>query len=166
MSKTSVATMMAGVALLIPASIGLLISGVPTIFCPLPALTVLPAFLLSNWHLWKAAVAVPMLLFFAWHPGLFRGEANIPKRSYILLIIAILLSVADFVTSWNWGLQYQGSHHTYVVCAVNAGWMVFLALAFARGWKKQSSFRFSLFLHWTLFAWLAWYAFPYMGELP
>jgi hypothetical protein len=27
-------------------------------------------------------------------------------------------------------------------------------------------FRFSLFLHWTLFAWLAWCAFPYMGELP
>jgi hypothetical protein len=165
MSKTAVATMMAGVALLIPSSIGLLISGVPTILCPFPALTVIPAFLLSV-HLWKAAVAVPMLLFFVWHPGLFRGESDVPKRSYGLLVVAVLLSVADFVTSWKWGLQYQGSHHTYGVCAVNVGWVVFLTLAFARGRDKPSSFGFSLFLHWTLFAWLAWYAFPYMGELP
>jgi hypothetical protein len=162
MSKTAVATMMAGVALLIPASIGLLISGAPTILCPFPALTVIPAFLFSRY----LAVAAPMVLFFAWHPGLFRGEGIAPKRSYVLLIILILLSVVDFVTSWNWGLQYQGSHHTYGVCAVNVGWVVFLTLAFARGWKKPSSFGFSLFLHWTLFAWLAWYAFPYMGELP
>jgi hypothetical protein len=112
-------------------------------------------------------VAVPMLLFFAWHPGLLRGEARVPKRSYVLLIMAILLGIADFVTSWNWGLRYQGSHHTHAVCAVNVGWVVFLALAFARVWKKPtSSFGFSLLLHWTLFAGLAWYAFPYMGQLP
>lgn len=48
MSKATVETMSAGVALLIPASIGLLISGVPTILCPFPGLTVIPALLLSN----------------------------------------------------------------------------------------------------------------------
>jgi hypothetical protein len=157
---------MAGLGLLVPASMGLLVSGVPTILCPLPALTVIPAFLLSNLGLWKAAIVVPTLCFFAWNPGLFRGDAKVPKRSYALLIILILLGIADFVAEWNLGLRYRGSLFTHVVCAVNAIWAAFLALAFARSWKEPSSFRYNLFVHWMLFAWLAWYAFPYLGELP
>ncbi len=107
-----------------------------------------------------------MLCFFVWHPGLFRGESKVPRRSYVLLVVAILLSVAYFVTSWEWGLHYEGSRFTHVVCALNAAWVALLALAFARSWKETSSFRYSLFVHWMLFAWLAWYAFPYLGELP
>jgi hypothetical protein len=166
MSKSGVTTTIAGLSLLIPASVGLLVSGVPTILCPFPTLTVLPAFLLSDLGLWKAAIAVPTLCFFLWNPGLFRGEAKVPKRSYVLLIILILLGIADFVYGWKWGLQYQGSQFTHVVCAVNVIWAAFLAVAFARSWNESSSFRYSLFVHWMLFAWLAWYAFPYLGELP
>ena len=165
-SKSAFETGMAGVGLLVPASIGLLVSNVPTILCPFPTLTVLPAFLLSNLGFWKAAVAVPMLFFFAWHPALFRGETKIPRRSYALLIIAIVLTVVDFVADWNFALQYHGSQFTHAVCAVNVVWIAFLVFAFARSWKKPSSFRYSLFLQWMLFAWFAWYAFPYLGELP
>jgi hypothetical protein len=165
-SKNTIATIAAGLGLLIPASIGLLASDVPTILAPFPLLTVLPAFLLSGVGIYKVAVGVPMLLFFAWHPGLFRGHAKVPKRSYVLLIILILLAVADFAWGWNWGLQYQGSQYTHTVCAINFAWAVFLILAFARSWKKPPSFAYSLFLHWMLFAWLAWYAIPYLGELP
>ncbi len=165
-SKSAVATLIAGLGLLVPASLGLLLSNVPTILSPFPALTVMPAFLISDLHLWKLAVVVPMLLFFLWHPGLLRGEPKIPKRSYALLLTAILLSVADFISSWNWGLHYQGPQYLHVVCAVNVAWVVFLAFSFIRAWKNPSTFKSSLFLHWMLFAWLAWYAFPYMGELP
>jgi hypothetical protein len=166
MSKSGVATMMAGLGLLVPASAGLIACNVPTMLCPFPALTVLPAFLLSGRYFFRAAVAIPMLLFFVWHPGLFRGEAIVPKRSYVLLAIAIVLSVVYFVVSWTWGLQYQGPQYAHVVCAVNVAWVAFLLLAFARSWKVPRSFGFNLFLHWMLFAWLAWYAFPYLGELP
>ena len=121
----------------------------------------MPAFLFG-----KVAVVVPMLFFFVWHPGLFRGEPKIPKRSYVLLLVAIFLGIADFVTSWNWGLHYQGPRHTYVVCAVNVVWAVFLTIFFIRAWRNPFTFKSSLFLHWMLFAWLAWYAFPYLGELP
>ena len=165
-SKSAVATLISGLGLLVPASMGLLVSNVPTILCPFPAMTVLPAFLISDRHLWKVAVVVPMLFFFVWNPGLLRGEPKIPKRSYSLLLIAILLSIADFVTSWNSGLHYQGPRYTHVVCAVNVVWAVFLAFCFLRAWKNPSTFKSSLFLHWMLFAWLAWYAFPYLGELP
>jgi len=164
--RSALATIIAGLGLLIPASIGLLLTGVPTILSPFPALTVLPAFLISDLHLWKAAVVVPMLLFFVWHPGLLRGEPEIPKRSYVLLLIAILLGVADFATSWNWGVHDQGPQYTHAVCAVNVAWAVFLVFSFIRAWKNPSTFKSSLFLLWMLFAWLAWYAFPYMGELP
>lgn len=140
-------------------------SGVPTTFYPLPALAVLPTLLLAPLGLWKAAAAVPTVLFFIWNPGLFRGEAKVPKRSYVLLAIAIVLTIVDFVVGWRWGLQYQGAKYTYVVCAINVGWITFLSLAFVRGWRK-TSFGHSLFLHLMLFVWLAWYAFPYLGELP
>jgi hypothetical protein len=165
-SKSAVLTLATSLGLLIPASIGLLVSGVPTILCPFPILTILPAFLLSAAHSEKAAVVVPTLLFFAWHPGLFRREAIVPKRSYALFIAATILSVVYFVESWKSGLEYQGSRFTHAVCIVNIVWVALLGLAFARSWKGASTFKYSLFLHWMLFAWLAWYAFPYLGELP
>jgi hypothetical protein len=90
-----------------------------------------PAFMLSG--LYEIAVVLPTLLFFAWHPGLFRGEAKIPKRSYVLFLAATALSVVYFVGSWKWGLLYQGIQHTRIVCGINVAWIVFLALAFAPG---------------------------------
>ena len=166
--RSAVGTLIAGLGLLVPASVGLLASGVPTILCPLPTLTVLPAFLLSNWHLWKIAVILPTLLFFLWNPRLFTGAARIPRRTYLLFALASLLSVVYFIASWKLGLQYQGIRYVYVVAAMNILWVVFLGIGFVRSWRKMSSssFTVSLFLHWMLFAWLAWYAFPYLGELP
>lgn len=164
--KSGLATFLTGLALLIPAWIGLLISGVPTSLSPLPALTVLPAFVLASWHLWRVAVTVPSLVFFAWNPGLFRGESKVPKRSVGLLATAALLDVVWFVEDWNYGLLYQGAKYTYLVCGINIAWVAVLGAMFAHCWKSKSSFKFNLVLHWLLFAWLAWYAFPYLGELP
>ena len=164
-SKSAAATLMAGFGLLVPAAVGLLASGVPTMLCPFPALTVLPAFLLSV-HLSNLAVVLPTLLFFIWNPGLLRGETKVPKRSYALLAVATVLSVFYFVSGWDLGLKYQGIHYTRFVSAVNTAWVAFLILGFLRSRKRATSFRFNLFLHWMMFAWLAWYAFPYLGELP
>lgn len=165
-ARNAMVTLMAGLALVFPAWIGLLISGVPTILCPFPTLTTLPAFLLSDWHLWKTAVVLPTLLFFAWHPSLFGGGAKIPKRSYALFGVVTALSIAYFIVSWKWGLKYQGARHVHAVFAINLVWAGVLGLGFVRSWKGTSTFAVSLLLHWMLFAWLAWYAFPYLGELP
>ena len=147
---------------MIPASLGLLTARVPTILSPFPAMTVLPAFFLSP----VGAVAVPPLLFFAWNPGLLRGEGKIPKRSFVLLVATAIFSFIWFVVDWKNGLHYQGEGYVYTVLAVNVAWITLLGIAFARYWKRDSSFSVSLVLHWVLFAWLAWYAFPYLGELP
>jgi H+/Cl- antiporter ClcA len=110
------------------------------------------------------AVILPMLFFLLWNPQLFRGEAKVPKRPYVMLALLTVLSIVDFVFSWKWAMQYEGPQYTAVVCSVNIAWLAFLGLAFARTRKTTTSFGTSLFLHWMLFAWLAWYAFPWLGE--
>jgi hypothetical protein len=165
-STSGARTVLAGVLLLVPAAVGLLPTGVPGILSPFPLLTVLPAFFLADVHLFSAVVAVPMLLFFIWNPQLFRGEPKIPKRSNALLAGAGVLSVIYFVTSWEWGLHYQGAHFVIAVALLNVAWFAVLAFGFVWSWRRGSSFNTSLFWHWMLFAWLAWYAFPYLGELP
>jgi hypothetical protein len=148
--------------LLIPASLGLLVSGVPTVLCPFPAMTVPPMFLLES----RAAVFVPFVLFLVWNPQLFRGTAKIPRRSYGLLGVATALSTYWFVVGWQYGLKYQGARYTYLVCAINVVWVAALWAMLTRKLWSTPSFRSNLLLHWALFAWLGWYALPWLGELP
>ena len=108
------------------------------------------------------AIGLPVLLFFLWRPGFFRGESMVPRRSYVLLAIVTVLSILYFISSWRLGLRYQGVGHTHAVLVVNVGWAAVLVWAFVRTRKTGASFRTSLFVHWMLFA---WYAFPYLGEL-
>jgi hypothetical protein len=67
---------------------------------------------------------------------------------------------------WKFGLQYQGTRYVYEVSAANVFGIAFLATGFSWSRKWEGSFTLNLALHWLLFVWLAWYAFPYLGELP
>jgi hypothetical protein len=166
--KYVLATSIVGLSLLIPAAmgLGLFLRSAPTVVSPLPALTVIPALFLSEWHSFgNVAIVLPVLFFFFWNRQLFRGQGKVPRRSYVLLAILAVLTAIDLVVSWKDGLQYEGPQFTVVVCSVNIAWLAFLGLAFARTRKATTSFATSLFLHWMLFAWLGWYAFPWLGEL-
>jgi hypothetical protein len=44
-TRSGIVTCISGLALLLPASLGLLLAGYPTVLCPFPALTIIPAFL-------------------------------------------------------------------------------------------------------------------------
>jgi TRAP-type uncharacterized transport system fused permease subunit len=165
-SKTGWVTLAVGFALFIPSSIGILVSNVPTVLCPFPLLISLPAMFLGGLNSWKVVITLPTLFFFVWQPGLFDGQAKIPKRSYWLFAVAAVLSVIYFISSWKWGLEYQGVEFTHSVCIINIVCVVFLGLALAVNRRRAPSYGFNLFLQWVLFAWLAWYAFPYLGELP
>jgi hypothetical protein len=158
--KSKFLTLLCGLSLLLPIVFWSLLRDLPSPLYPLPLLVV--AFALVFRY---AAIAVPMLLFFAWNPGLFRGEAMMPKRSYVLLAVLTLLSVPWFGVGWKFGLAYQGGRYCYSVLMTNICWLAGLWLVFART-KRADSFAANLFFHWMLFAWLAWYAFPYLGELP
>jgi hypothetical protein len=160
--KSESLTLVSGLSLVIPLAFMMFSKDVPSELYPLPVIVAIPALL----GLGYAATAGPMLLFFLWNPGLFRGEVKVPKRSSVLLVIATVLSVPWFVAGWKYGLQFQGSRYNYSVLAINVAWLAGLWAMIARSRKVEPSFRANLFLHWMLFAWLAWYAFPYLGELP
>jgi hypothetical protein len=53
----------------------------------------MPALLLDSSHLAPVAVAVPTILFFVWNPGLFRGNDAVPKRTYVLFLLATVLDI-------------------------------------------------------------------------
>ena len=156
---------LAAVAMILPTSMGLLVSGVPTEICPLPALIIWPAVLLSNLRLQYAAIAFPAVSFCLWHRGLFRGDTIVPRRTYYLLAILFVLNAAWIISGWRLGVQYEGVEYTRAVCLVSLIWATFLVCYLARTWRRGSTFAASLFVHWALFAWLGWYAFPYLGEL-
>ena len=160
--KNETLTSLAGLSLMLPLPLGMFTKDMPSELYPLPVIVAIPALM----GLRYAAMAVPMLLFFLWNPALLRGETKVPRRSYALLLGATVLSVPWFVMGWKFGLEFQGSRYNYSVLAINIAWLAVLWTIAARSRKKEGSFQTSLFLHWALFAWLAWYAFPYLGELP
>lgn len=156
----------AGLCLLIPAWIGIFSSGVPTLYAPLPMMTILPAFELSRWNLQYLAVLIPSIFFFLWSPGLLLNQRpNVPTRTVALLGLLTILAVVDFVVDWKYGMQYQGAGYTIGVGIVNVIWLVFLWWSVIHA-RRHPSFNGHLLSHWFIFMWLAWYAFPYLGELP
>jgi hypothetical protein len=159
--KPNVITLLAGISLLVPATLGFSFSGVPTVHAPFPALVIVPSFVLG-----MPALFFPTVLFFAWHPALFKGSRTFAKRTYCLFVALVVLSAIWFSVGWKLGLQYEGARYTYIVCAVNAVWITVLSALLWQCRRKKISFPFNLLVHWVLFAWLAWWAFPYLGELP
>jgi hypothetical protein len=158
-------TIAADIALVVPAYCGLMLSGIPVLLRPFPLITSLPAFILSSAGLYGLAILIPSLLFSLWSPQLFRGEARFPKRSLILLAVLTVFTTVYFVRTWHDGLEYQGARFTYGICAANAGWLLLLWAIFISA-RARPSFNANLLAHFLLFAWLGWYAFPYLGELP
>jgi hypothetical protein len=166
--KASYQTIAVAFGLVLLAWIGCFSNGAPTLICPMPLVTVLPALFLASppSHLpYSLVVLIPALLFFAWNPGLFRGKCQVPRRSWALLIILSALIVVYFTFSWRYGNEYQGHKYTEIICAMNVGWIAILWAVLLRA-SRLRSFGSNLLFHATLFAWLAWYAFPYLGELP
>jgi hypothetical protein len=62
-------------------------------------------------------------------------------------------------------VEYQGIGYVVGVAAINVlCWALLGVLAFRA--RRRPSYGRSLMFHTALFAWLAWCAFPYLGELP
>ena len=154
-------TVLAGACLLVPPFIGTLSSAVPTLYCPMPVLTILPALL----GFLPIGLLMPVGLFFLWNPGLLKQQPNMPKRTIALAVVLSTLTIVYFATAWTDGIQYQGVRHTVIMLIINLAWIAFLWFLIVRCWR-QPSFMTNLILHWVMFAWLGWYAFPYLGELP
>ena len=132
----------------------------PTFLSPLPLLVLIPIFAIGF-----PGLLVPGFLFAAWSPQLFRGEGVVPRRSVVLLGVLTLLTVPYFVVSWEYGVEYQGLRHTVAVAVANAFVLAGAWVLLYRA-RRGATFMRSLVLHAVIFGWLAWCAFPSLGELP
>lgn len=161
--KPAYYTMIAGASLLIPPVLLLRSFGqAPTALYPLPGTVLIPAL----FGLREGAVLIPSALFFAWIPGLFSGDDKIPRRSFVLLVVVTVANVLWLAAAWQDGIAMQGVSYTHRVSALSLLWLASLWIAFVLVRKSAPSFTKNLLLHWFMFAWFAWYAFPFFGELP
>lgn len=131
---------------------------------PYPLVVIIPLFILAKVHLFLLAPFLPTALFFVWNPGLLKGQTSVPIRSVILLAVLTALTTVYFVSSWSYGLQFQGAKYTYGICAANIVWLLVLWAIFIVV-RRKASFNLNLLAHFLLFAWLGWFAFPWLGEL-
>lgn len=154
---------LSGLFLVVLAWIGLLSANDITLYCPKPMIVVTAYWMLSLLHLQYAAVSVPTILFFLWNPGLFVWQqATLPKRTVGLAALLSLLTIAEFETVWSGAIKYQGAQYTITIFTVNMLCLAVLWWTVIRAWRRPS-FAANLLSHWILFAWIAWYAFPFLG---
>jgi hypothetical protein len=158
-------TLIAGMSLLIPPLCGMLYgilkpTNTAPVFYPGPVFVLLASLLMG-----PAAVFVPMIAFCLWNRGLFNGATKIPRRSDILLALLTVLSVPWFLTGWRDGIDLHGPFYNYFLSVINVAWLASLWILVARSWKAEPSFKFNLLFHWLLFSWLAWFAFPFFGDV-
>jgi hypothetical protein len=97
--------------------------------------------------------------------GFLTARQKFTKRTYVLLAIATLLSPLWFVVGWRDGVIMQGLRYNFSVLGINIVWITVLWFMFISYKKIDSSFKVNLLLHWLLFIWLAWFAFPFFGEM-
>ncbi len=143
---------------------GLFLNGTPTPICPFPLLTSLPALALPSGRSAYVVVLCPAVLFVLWTPRIASGATEIPGRSLVALVLLSFLTILWFALGWRDGLRYQGLIYTRRVLILNALWLILLWLLLVRG-RRTHRFSYNLLLHWLLFMWLGWFAFPYLGEL-
>lgn len=147
-----------------------LLPGTPKIYAPLNVAVLEPAFLLDDFvndtdvAVYAACAVVP-LFFCIWCRTVLRGRTILPTRSIVLLVISLLMSAAWLGLGYGYGIEYQGAAYVVGVTVVSAVlWAALVGLAVLAA--RRPSVRYNLGFHAALFAWLAWYAFPYLGELP
>ena len=151
-------TLLVGIALAVVALPTLM--GPPTVLTPYPLFVLIGAFSVG-----VPFVVLPPILFWAWSPQLFAGEADVPSRSAWLLGVLSALTAIYIAAGWAHGIRYDGLPYVIGVTVLNG--LVLLALwARLRRARSSPSFANSLGFHALLFGWLVWCAFPHMGELP
>lgn len=144
-------------------------AAIPTWHAPFSFTVVLPALLLLDIVAGQlvaivlANLIVPTV-FLLWNISLAWGQVRIPLRTSVLAVVLVALSMIFLVVSWPYGLKYQGLSHTTIMLGYNV--IAWAGLGFL-AWKnvRAPSFSSNLGFHWLLFAWLAWVAFPWLGEL-
>ncbi len=158
--KMRTAGMMAAMTFLAVLSRATFGSNVPTALSPYSFAVVIP--LLQGGSAF--AVMVMPFLFFLWSMNLVDGRSSLPVRSVVLSALVSVGVIIWFVIGWSNGIEYQGIRIVIFWAAVNAIFVVLMAILAIR-FRSNSSWWRTLLFQWLLFAWPAWCGFPWLGEL-
>jgi hypothetical protein len=134
----------------------------PSLATPYPLPLIIPAFLGVPAAILGAAFG---LVFAAWSHQLVRQEEHIPRRSVGLFAVTVILSALFFIAGWKYGIRYQGRTYVFTCVAFSVAMAILLTAVLLRN-RDSPSVRSSAAFHFVLFAWLATYAMPYLGEGP
>jgi len=158
----------AGAILVICAGMMTFASHVPSVYSPYSFTVVLPAFAFAALEapgcVIRVGSALPItLLYLLWSFVFVKPPYRIPVPASVFALIFVFLSVAYYITAYRYGVEYQGEQHTHAMYAYNAIFVLGLGVVYwlnARKPSLYSSAGFSV----LLFIWLAWVAFPWLGE--
>lgn len=140
----------------------------PSLVTPLNLIVVAPVLLLAPTLGSATNIAVAMVfavLAVIWCIPIVRRGTRIPTRSVVLLVVAGALAIACLAMDYLSGSIRRPTEHAVCVVAISLGWWMALCMLVIMARRRPSISR-NLMFHVALFAWLAWYAIPYLGELP
>jgi hypothetical protein len=144
------------------------------VVAPYSFITVLPAFLIGSAlgedsfkSLIPGAVLGALIapVFYLWTTRyILRTGTPLPKASVVAFVVIVALSVIYAATGWEATVRYTfvARAIALVVQAVLPPLLIAIAAYLLRNSLTPQQ---SLKLHWAAFAWIAWSAFPWYGEL-
>jgi hypothetical protein len=94
-----------------------------------------------------------------WNKEAFDGATTIPKRSIVLLVITLIISVLLGATVLPDARQFLGDTRAAVIYSISFVCQLTLAGLYLLN-KRNARFSQNLVFHWLLFSWLLTYAFP------
>ncbi len=149
----------------------LTLAPVPAAIAPYSLVTAMPAFLLASalgekWFVVGAGLGslIAPIAYVAASRHISKTGTPMPKTSVIGFAVLALLSLAYAAIGWDTTARYTSVVRATALVAQAV--LPVLGIAGAGiAIRSHLTVRRSLVLHWVAFAWLAWGAFPWYGEL-
>jgi hypothetical protein len=127
--------------------------------CTPPLPLVLPMFLGIFGLMFYLALILAGPIMWVWNRDAFDGATQIPAKSKILFVTAILLSVAWSFPTIPPASVYCGNQKTLIIYGISLAWVILLTGIWWLN-QRRPSFYLNLLFHLLMFGWLLSYAFP------
>lgn len=146
-----------------------MIANYPKIYSPYSFAVVIPVLFVSdtgiNKLLMYVFVAIPTVtLYLIWSLFFINKTFKISKPTIALSTLLIIASVIFNISSYKYGIEYQGYLHTILMYGYNIIFLAALAFIFKSN-KINPTLTNCLGFNILLFSWVGWCAFPWLGEL-
>lgn len=150
---------LSGTLILFAISYSMLSTNIPEPWNPMPIYLVIIAWMSGFFYM----LLMPTI-YIIWTPLVFRHN-HYAELVFVAVLLVSFLDVLYFLSSWQYGIQYQGKHHTIATSSINfVGFGIAVFLALKAKLAKSMSLAYSANL--LMFCMLSWQAFPYLGEMP